>query len=227
MSEDSSTSSHVAQRLMLLLRHGEIASHRGDVPVTEAGLVFAKEIGCRLGVREGRLRVVSGQTQRARQTAQAIADGARSAGAEVAGPRIAFAIRNPDIYVAGERVEFVSSAEDLAVQVDGLGQEKAAAVPFFQDFFAAPDRIGWWLRHPNPPGEDAATVAHRVMNFAASLADRPDAELTVAVTNSPVLRACALELLGEDPGEPAWIAGLAVEIRPDRSVRVTLLPEAP
>ena len=100
-------------------------------------------------------------------------------------------------------------------------------MPFFQGFFAAPNRIGWWLRHPNPPGEDAATVAHRVMNFAASLVDRPHAELTVAVPYSPVLRACALELLGEDLGEPAWIAGLAVDTGPDRSVRVTLLPEAP
>ena len=226
MSEDAPTTNHGVRKL-LLLRHGEVASHRGDPPVTKEGLDFAREVGRRLGVREGRLHVVCGDLLRTRQTAAAIVEGARSAAAEVAPPRVSFAMRNPDIYVAGERVDFVSSVDALAAQVDGLTREEAAAVPFFQGFFAAPDRIGWWLRQAHPPGDDAAAVARRVMNFAASHADRSNAMTTVAVTHSPVLRACAYELFGCDPGEPAWLTGLAAEVYPDHSVRMVLLPEAP
>lgn len=138
----ASQHSNAVHRL-LLLRHGEVASHRGDVPVTEAGLAFAKEVGRRLGASEGPFSVLSGETLRTRQTALAITDGARSVGATVSDPRVSFAMRNPDIYVAGERVNMVSSPESLALQVDGLTVEKAAAVPFFREFFTATDRVGF------------------------------------------------------------------------------------
>lgn len=220
-------SSTVPQRL-LLLRHGEVDSHRGDVPVTAAGLAFAAEVGRRLATLNSEpIRVLSGKTRRTRQTAQAVADGARSAGADVTGPVVSFALRNPDLYVAGERVDMVSSAAALAAQVDGLGPQAAAKVPFFAGFLTATDRIGWWLQHANPPGDDAATVARRIKDFAASLADLSETTLTVAVTHSPVLRACAIDALGEDPGEPAWLAGLTCEIHTDRSVHLASLPEAP
>ena len=49
----------------------------------------------------------------------------------------------------------------------------------------------------------------------------------MAVTHSPVLRACALEVTGGDIGEPRWLAGLEAEISADRSVRLQVLPEAP
>ena len=218
---------HPIQRL-LLLRHAEVASHRGDVPVTAAGLALATEIGHRLGVREADLRLINGETLRTRQTAQAIAEGARAAGSRVRGPDKSFGIRNPDIYVAGERVNLVSSADALAAQIEGFTEEQANVVPFFHEFFRAPDRIGYWLHHASPPGEDRAAVARRVSNFAASLADGCTTELmTVGVTHSPVLRACALELLGEDPGEPAWLAGLSIEVFPDHAVRMAVLAEAP
>ena len=77
------------------------------------------------------------------------------------------------------------------------------------------------MRHPEPPGDDAAAVADRIRTFAASLADRDDATaFTVGITHSPVLRACALEVAGSDIGEPNWLAGLEAEISPDRSVRL-------
>jgi broad specificity phosphatase PhoE len=71
-------------------------------------------------------------------------------------------------------------------------------------------------------------VAGRIRTFAGSLADRADdTAFTVAVTHSPVLRACALEVAGSDIGEPAWLAGVQAEIGADRSVALTVLPEAP
>ena len=205
---------------LLLLRHGEVASHRGDVAVTNRGLDRAEHVGRRLATTAGRIRVLTGKTLRARQTGAAIASGASAAGAAVDEPRVAFALRNPDIYVAGERVDMVSSAAALAEQVPGMTVDEAAAVPFFTEFYDHPDRIGWWLRLADVPGDDAQTVARRIGHFAASLPDRTTrpAELTVGITHSPVLRACALAHLGHDPGEPEWLTGLELSVGPDRRV---------
>jgi broad specificity phosphatase PhoE len=205
---------------LLLVRHGEVTSHRGDVAVTARGLDSAARLGRRLAATTDRIRVLTGGTLRARQTGAAIAAGAGAAGAAVDEPRVAFALRNPDIYVAGERVDMVSSAAALAEQVPGMTVDEAAAVPFFAAFFDHPDRIGWWLRLGDVPGEDAGALARRIDHFAASLPDRTaqPAELTVGVTHSPVLRACALAHLGHDPGEPGWLTGLELSVGPDRRV---------
>jgi broad specificity phosphatase PhoE len=218
----------MTQRLFLL-RHGEVTSHRGDVPVTADGLQTAEQVGRRLAGRaDGPIRIVSGETRRTRDTAAAVARGAREAGADVLEDGVAFALRNPDLYLAGVRVDMVSSEEAFAVQVPGFTEADVAKVAFFTEWLTVPDRVGWWVRHPAPPGDDAAAVAARIRTYAGSLADRSDAPaFTVAVTHSPVLRACALEVAGSDIGEPAWLAGLEAEISADRSVRFQLLPEAP
>ena len=71
-------------------------------------------------------------------------------------------------------------------------------------------------------------VDARIRTFAGSLADRVDATaFTVAITHSPVLRACAVDVTGGDIGEPQWLAGLEAEISADRDVRLQLLTEAP
>jgi broad specificity phosphatase PhoE len=218
----------MTQRLFLL-RHGEVTSHRGDVPVTEEGLQTAVDVGRRLAGRaDGAIRVISGETRRTRETAAAVARGAREAGAEVLEDGVAFALRNPDLYLAGVRVDMVSSEAAFATQVPGFPEADVAKATFFAEWLTVPDRVGWWVRHPEPPGDDAAAVATRIRHFAASLADRQDdTAFTVAVTHSPVLRAVALDVAGGDIGEPAWLAGLEAEIGADRSVRLQLLPEAP
>lgn len=213
---------------LFLLRHGEVSSHRGDVPVTEEGLVFATKVGRNLGRTETSIRILSGETNRTRQTAAAIADGAKSVGASVLGPSTSFALRNPDLYVAGERVDMVSSPGALAAQIPGFSEDDAATVTFFKAFFAASDRIAFWLNHKAPPGENAAAVAKRISDFAASLVEvRTEPALVIAVTHSPLLRACALKHVGQDPGEPNWLSGLRVDLSPDRTVRMAYLAEAP
>ena len=216
------------QRLFLR-RPGEVTSHRGDVPVTAEGLLTAEQVGRRLAGRaDGPIRVISGETRRTRDTAAAVARGAREAGAEVLEEGVAFALRNPDLYLAGVRVDMVSSEADFAAQVPGLTEADVAKVAFFREWLTVPDRVGWWVRHPEPPGDDADAVAARIRTFAGSLADRVDATaFSVAITHSPVLRACALEVAGGDIGEPAWLARLEAEIADDRSVRLQVLPEAP
>ncbi|MGY1617325.1 phosphoglycerate mutase family protein [Geodermatophilus sp. SYSU D00691] len=222
MSEPPGPDVAVAHRL-LLVRHSEIASHRGDVPLTDNGVEIARQVGRDLGKERPAFRVLTGGTLRTRQTAEAVAEGARSEGAEVEGPRVAFALRNPDIYVAGERVDMVSSATALAEQVPGMTEDQAASNLFFSGFFDHPDRIGWWLGLSEVPGDDATTLARRIDAFASSLADAGSRTggLTVGVTHSPVLRACTLAHLANDPGEPPWVGGLEYAVRPDRSLRVS------
>lgn len=208
---------------LYLLRHGEITSHRGDVPITAAAEEQALAVGRGFGLREpGPITVLSGETRRAMDTAAYLARGVIEAGGGVIGPKVAFALRNPDLYAAGVRVNMVSSAEALAEQVEGLSAEDVPALEFFPTFFDSPDRIGWWLTHPSPPGEDARSVAARAESFAGSLVDdipeRP--EVVVAVTHSPLLRAVALESLGHDIGEPPWVSGLLMVVDDDRNTTV-------
>lgn len=208
---------------LLLLRHGQTASHRGDTPLTGDGRrtsTLAGEHLARAGT--GRVAMLHSATLRATQTAALLAEAARRA-RPVDEPRTAFALRNPDLYVAGERVDMVSSPDALAEQVPALSVEDCAKHAFFAGFMAAPDRIGWWLRHPDPPGDDAAAVAARILAFARSLLDVPPggASVYVGITHSPVLRSVARQAHGDDPGEPPHLTGLAIRLdHPDRPPQV-------
>jgi broad specificity phosphatase PhoE len=198
--------------VLLLLRHGEVASHRGDVPITEPGRAHAVRAGKALATAyDGPMALLFGGTRRSRETAEAIAEGIGDPD-RVTGPADAFALRNPDMYVAGTRVNMVSSAGSLAEQVPGMTAAQAAAHEWFAPFFTAPDRIGWWLGQAEPPGETGADLVRRIAAFARSLADRGPlaGRLVVGVTHSPVLRAVLRHTTGADPGEPGYVTGARV-----------------
>ncbi len=199
------------------VRHGKIASHRGNVPLTGEGVAQARERGRLLAedLSPGEIvHFMHAPTLRTRQTVEEI----RASMAEVLGPggdadllevSEQWAIRNPDLYVAGQRVEMVTSAEALAEQLSApsVDPETLSEYPFFREFWASPDRIGYWVQHPDPPGEDTVAVARRQMTFAMSLPDRPENRPVryVLSTHSPVLRAILLCYTGEDPGEPGYL----------------------
>ena len=207
---------------LILLRHGEVVSHKGDQPLTPAGREQARDAGRRLaGLGLGSVRLLSGETRRTRETAALVGEGLAESGGPVSGPEVAFALRNPDLYLAGVRVDMVSSPEAFADQVPGLGADDVLAVPFFSGWFTAPDRIEWWVRHPAPPGDDAAGVAARLVAFAASFGDAgPGAPGTVVgVTHSPLLRALSLTFTGVDPGEPRYLTGFVLDVPSDGAVR--------
>ena len=205
---------------LLLLRHGEVASHKGDVPVTAAGLAHAETVGAALRNKlSGDVSVRFGGTRRTRETADAIVRGLQdsvgtSACPDVEGPRDAFALRNPDMYLAGARVNMVSSPATLAEQVVGLEAADVEQHAWWMHFIAAADRIGWWLAQEHPPGENARDLTERIRRFARSLADHgPTRGRTViGVTHSPVLRSVLLTATGVDPGEPAYVTGAEVLI---------------
>jgi broad specificity phosphatase PhoE len=203
---------------LILLRHGEVASHKGDVPVIPAGLAHAETVGAALRHQlPGDVSVRFGGTRRTRETAEAIVRGLRTgtgAGPDVDGPSDAFALRNPDMYLAGARVNMVSSPASLAEQVIGLEAADVEQHTWWMHFIAAADRIGWWLAQEDPPGENGRDLAERIRRFARSLADHgPTRGRTViGVTHSPVLRSVLLTATGADPGEPAYVTGADVLI---------------
>lgn len=212
---------------LLLLRHGEVASHRGDVPVTEFGLKHARRSGKSLAAQvDGPLTVLYGGTRRTRETAEAVIQGMEDS-ARVAGPADSFALRNPDLYLAGTRVNMVSSPEALAEQVPGMTVAQASANGWWTEFFAAPDRIGWWLQQVDPPGENVHQVGARIEQFARSVADPGPLQgrLVVAVTHSPLLRAALLLGTGADPGEPGYVTG--ADVRVHDNGRLTITPYDP
>ena len=196
------------------LRHGEIASHRGNVPLTEEGFAQARERGQLLAEHvspEETVHFLHAPTLRTRQTVEEVRASMQEAldpgfNVRLLEAREEWAIRNPDIFVAGQRVEMVSSPEAVAEQLTApsVRPEKISEHPFFGTFIPAPDRIGYWVAHPDPPGEDAVAVARRQMKFAMSLLDEPGGDTVryVLSTHSPVLRSVVACYIGGDPGEP-------------------------
>jgi broad specificity phosphatase PhoE len=199
------------------VRHGKIASHRGNVPLTDEGVVQARERGRLLAENLSPGEIVHfmhAPTLRTRQTVEEIRAGMADAlepgsDADLLEAGEQWAIRSPDLYVAGQRVEMVSSAEALAEQLSTppVDPGTLSEHPFFREFWASPDRIGYWVEHPDPPGEGTVAVARRQMTFAVSLLDRPENRPVryILSTHSPVLRAILVCYTGEDPGEPGYL----------------------
>jgi broad specificity phosphatase PhoE len=206
------------------LRHGKIASHRGNVPLTEEGLAQARERGRALAENISHGEVVHfmhAPTLRTQQTVEEVRASMEEAlgsdsGVELLEVSEQWAIRNPDIFVAGQRVEMVSSVEALAEQLSAppVDPETLANHPFFSAFLTSSDRIGYWVEHPDPPGEDTVAVARRQMAFATSLLDKQEDRPVryVLATHSPVLRAILLFYVGEDLGEPGHLESIELTL---------------
>ena len=200
-------------------RHAEIPSHRGDLPATTAGLARAEAVGAALAAScpdGARIEFLHAPTIRTVQTAEALrrglegALGQRSA-VTLGAPRVEPAIRNPDLYVAGHRVEMVSSIDAVAAQLPAgaLTREELERHAFFARFVNSPDRVGMWVADDDPPGERADDVARRFLTWARSLLEDtapPYARRYVCVTHSGPLRAILRRyVLGHDPGEPDYV----------------------
>ncbi len=208
------------------VRHAKVASHQGDLPLTGEGQRQVEAVGRQFSGKLIPGEVVSilhAPTQRTRETALILYSSIVEALNYVEQPEVylsapaeRWAIRNPDIYIAGTRIELVSTAEAVVEQLppSSLDPEELAQLPFLHGFWAAPDRIGYWVNHPNPPGEDADTVARRLLMFAVSLLDLPRVQPRryICVTHSPTMRAFLRRyLLGYDPGEPAYLESVDLD----------------
>ena len=211
-------------------RHAEIPSHRGDLPATSAGLVHAERVGAALAAScppGAHVEFLHAPTIRTVQTAEALCRGIRGAlpaasDVRLGAPRAERAIRNPDLYVAGHRVEMVSAVEALAAQLpaDALTPAELDRHAFFSRFLTSPDRIGLWVADDDPPGERADDVARRFLSWARSLRDTAPAHARryVCVTHSGPMRAVLRRyVLGHDPGEPEYVEAVELRLGPDGS----------
>jgi len=200
------------------LRHGRVPHHRGDVSVTEQGLWEAEQSGRRMVASLEPTEAVSvlhTATLRSRETAYVLDRIMRAQpdlhpDVRFREPREEPAIRNPDLYIGGMRVEMVSTAEAMAEQTEanGIGVDIIRVLPFYRDFFTVHDRVGYWIEHSAPPGENTDAVARRMMAFAASLSQLPREcpARYVCVTHSPLMRAFLTQYVTpEDPGEPEFM----------------------
>jgi broad specificity phosphatase PhoE len=217
------------------VRHAKVASHQGDLPLTDEGRRQVEYAGRQFSRELLPGEVVSllyAPTRRTRETALILYSSIVEALDYVERPKVYLlspieheAIRNPDIYVAGTRIELVSTAEAVVEQLppSSLNPEQVAQLPFLRGFWDDPDRIGYWVSHPNPPGEDADTVARRLLRFAVSLLDLPRAQPRryICVTHSPAMRAFLRRyLLEHDPGEPGYLESVDLEFEDDGSCTI-------
>lgn len=203
---------------LLLLRHGQVPHHRADVAPTDLGLAQADAAGRWFaGQSIDVAGLLSGETRRTVETASAFAAGMRAGGAAVPDPVVSFALRNPDLYLGGHRINMGEGAAFLAAQSPDVTEADVEASPFFAGFIGAPDRIGFWLEHPNPPGDDARSVGRRIDTFARSLADVPAfaGRTVVAITHSPVLRALRHHHWADYSREPPFLHGYALTLAPE------------
>ncbi|WP_030661684.1 histidine phosphatase family protein [Streptomyces cellulosae] len=229
MTETSPATSEEPVRL-IVLRHGAIASHKGDVPLTDEGRAQAMAAG-RWFARQNltAIGLLASPTTRTRETAEHFRRGAESVRPDISlpEPQPSFALRNPDLYLGGHHVNMVSSAAAFREQAPSVTEEDVLKAPFYGGFLTDADRIGYWLGHSHPPGDTARAVGTRIEAFTRSLAHVPDwsGRIIVGITHSPVLRAIALTFLGADPGEPPYLHGYRLTLRPGGAISVT--PEAP
>jgi len=204
---------------LVFLRHAKVPSHKGDMPLTEDSNSDIEAAVPRLKslAKSGDQFVfLATETHRSRQTAEALREAIEPGSPDV---KPAFGLRNPDLYLAGSRVEMGSTAEFLGSQCEffKMPPEAVKAHAFFASFLSAPDRIEYWLTHETPPGENAAAVAKRVLQFAQSFLaiDTRRDLVVVCVTHSPVMRAILTKGLGiADPGEPGWVEEILLEVAP-------------
>lgn len=202
---------------LAFLRHAKVPSHEGDMPITEdsnADIEAAVPRLRELASDDSKFLFLATKTHRSRQTAEALRLAIDPSAPEV---KAAWGLRNPDVYLAGSRVELGSRAEFFASQSEilDISPERVTEQSFYQGFLTAPDRIEYWVFSKNPPGENATAVAKRVLQFAQSFLAAPlETDLVVAcVTHSPVMRAILMEGLGRpDTGEPNWVEEIVLEV---------------
>jgi broad specificity phosphatase PhoE len=210
------------------VRHGRMESHHGDRPLTEEGRAQAEGAGERLAAQlpgGARVEFASSPPLRAQETAAGIRRGLErtldpGAGVVLGEPRVEPAIRNGDLWLAGHRVELVASPETLLEQLPGglMTIEQLQRNRFMTGFWSAPDPMGYWLEHPDPPGERSVDVAHRFVAYARSMldVDGDTPRAFVCATHSGVLRSLVTHRMGvDDPGEPGYVESVALTLAAD------------
>ena len=124
----------------ILLRHGQVAHHRSDVGLTDLGVAQSEAAGRWFAEQGVEIEcLLSGETARTLDTATAFAAGYRGVDGspELPEPAVSFALRNPDLYLGGHRVNIAEGAEAIAGQAPGISPEDVVRSPFFGELISA------------------------------------------------------------------------------------------
>jgi broad specificity phosphatase PhoE len=202
---------------VILLRHGQVANHRGDVPITDLGVLQAEAAGEWFATEGIKIAaILTGETARTISTGASFVLGFRSTGGEVPDPTVSFALRNPDLYLGGHRINMAEGAEALAAQSPPVNPDDVAGMAFYKALMEAKDRVGFWLEHGSPPGDTAPDVGRRIDHFVRSIVAVPTwrCRTIVAITHSPVLRAVRHHHWGEYSKEPPFLHGYSLTLEP-------------
>jgi len=206
----------------LMLRHGRVAHHRGDVPLTDMGTAQAEAAGewfASEGIEIAGL--LSGETLRTRDTAEKFAAAYRGAcDIPLPDPVVSFGLRNPDLYLGGHRINLGEGAEFLASQADGVDPADVEASVFYGGLMQAKDRVGHWLEHGNVPGENAHDVGRRIDVLMRSLVDVAAwrGKTVVGISHSPVMRAVRFSHWGGYSKEPPFLHGYSLTVQPSGAI---------
>jgi len=212
---------------VLLLRHGETVGYDGDLGLTPLGERQARERGAALAkeIAPGTdVRVPHAQTARATATAEAV----RSAVVEELGDRADGTTVGP-LHVEPDltnlRFDLLGDVVDTSVAVTTRLRLPAGERPdwareydrFDSDYrtlAAQGSPIEYWLRNPTlffePPQLAALRLWRAVASFGALAGERP--LLVVATSHSGPMRAMVAAALGRDPGEPANLEDVRVQV---------------
>ena len=201
---------------LIMLRHGRVAHHRGDVPLTDMGIAQTEAAGAFFASEGIEVAgVLSGETIRTRDTADRFVASYRDAcDLPIPDPVVSFGLRNPDLYLGSHRINLGEGAESLASQADGVEPAAVEASTFYSGLMTASDRVGYWLEHGNVPGENAHDVGRRVDVLARSLVDVESwrGKTVVAVSHSPVMRAVRFHHTGAYSKEPPFLHGYSLTL---------------
>lgn len=200
-----------------LVRHGEVASYHGDHGLTERGTAQARAAAAELAGELGGAGAVGlrhATSARAAATAAELAAGLREAGVPIGEPV-------PDPGFDNFRVQIDGRIEPHDRMRPALAELGDAADPpppwaaevgrFVAIHDGGADPIDWWLVQPTLAMESASVVVRRMWRALLGLRDAGEARVVVS-THSASMRALAAHALGDDPGEPANLERVHVDL---------------
>lgn len=213
-----------------LVRHGETRGYQQDLGLSERGrsqvLDKAASLVTDLG-KQNPIRLPHAPTNRAAETAQALAEGLRKAG--VADKRIGAPwsdswFDNFRLWCDGRALDPTQAMETYHRTRKNTSTEQLpgwfAEMHRFATIHAAgEDPITYWLTQPLQYFEPAATAVRRFWTgIRRTVTDDPRAGMQVLVsTHSGCIRAVAAAALGHDPGEPVNTEDVTIQLSPDSS----------
>ncbi len=217
-----------------LIRHGQTQGYIADSALTALGRWQGHRKGQDLakGLADGGVaRIVYAPTARARETAEAVAEGLHQAvarygiqGATVEEPVAVNAFRNFQVWFNGRELDVTGAFQEFANMLEGYERHGGGDRPgwmvemdrFYRIQFAGGDPITQWLAVPMHYVEPPATVVRRYWEgIVEEVRAAPAGARVYVCGHSGPMRALAAAAVGHDPGEPRNVEDVRIRVYDD------------